>query len=250
MAAHACRSAKFLFVAFFWKKTTKKTFQKTTFSFHFKKLSFRKCFLNKNIFVSKNYFCFGKTFTFLKYKYFRFKNKNSFIQPRLQASILQYWLTSSQPPIPHAQSIRFSWPKRYHPLTLSHKLDVFFHKSLKEISPGVGHHNKERLGLAYTSASHSSQLTNNNCQAQTCAQYDRELLEPDIEVGNLQIKLSQVETLALSGGWHAWATTKKLMRFFSVFFTKCFRNKSESVSETKMLLCRKHLRTESVYEMK
>jgi len=43
-------------------------------------------------------------------------------QPRLQASIFQYWLTASQPPSPCAQSIRFSWPKRYHSLALSNKL--------------------------------------------------------------------------------------------------------------------------------
>jgi len=30
---------------------------------------------------------------------------------------------------------------------------------------------------------------------------------------NLQIKPSQVETLAINAGWHAWATTRKLMRF-------------------------------------
>jgi len=47
------------------------------------------------------------------------------------------------------------------------------------------------------------------------------------------------------------------MRFFSVCFTKCFRNKSESVSktklkfvETKIFLFRKHLRDESVFETK
>jgi len=39
---------------------------------------------------------------------------------------------------------------------------------------------------------------------------------------NLQIKPSQVETLGLNGGWHAWTTTIKLMQFFSVCFTKCF----------------------------
>jgi len=44
---------------------------------------------------------------------------------------------------------------------------------------------------------------------------------------------------------------------FSVCFTKCFRNKSESVSkmkilffETKMFLFKKHLRNESVFESK
>jgi len=53
------------------------------------------------------------------------------------------------------------------------------------------------------------------------------------------------------------ALTTKLMRFFSICFTKCFRNKNENVSEMKikffemkMLLFRKHLRTEGVFEMK
>jgi len=82
----------------------------------------------------------------------------------------------------------------------------------------IGYHNKERLRLVYT-----------------YAQYDRELLEPDIDIGeNLQIKPSQVETLALNGGWNTWATTTKPMRFFSISSSKCFRNKSDSVSETKI----------------
>ena len=36
----------------------------------------------------------------------------------------------------------------------------------------------------------------------------------------------QVETLALNGGWHAWGTTSKLLRFFSIFL--------RNVSETKV----------------
>jgi len=43
---------------------------------------------------------------------------------------------------------------------------------------------------------------------------------------------------------------EKTDEIFFDFFTTCFGNKSESVSETKMFLFRKHLRTESVYEMK
>jgi len=39
------------------------------------------------------------------------------------------------------------------------------------------------LGLVYTSSSHSLQSTNNNRQAQMYAQYDRELLESDIDKG-------------------------------------------------------------------
>jgi len=42
-------------------------------------------------------------------------------------------------------SIRFSWPKRYH----SHKLYVLCHKSLEDISPRIGYHNKERLRIVY-----------------------------------------------------------------------------------------------------
>ena len=58
--------------------------------------------------------------------------------------------------------------ERYYSLTLSHKLHVLCHKSLKYISPSIGYrcHNKERLRLVYT-----------------YAQYDRELLEPDIDIG-------------------------------------------------------------------
>jgi len=68
---------KILFWHFFEKKN-KKAFQKLkNFTFVSNTLSFRKFFLNENIFVSKNfYFRFGKTFTFFKLKYFRLKNKN------------------------------------------------------------------------------------------------------------------------------------------------------------------------------
>jgi len=62
----------------------------------------------------------------------------------------------------------------------------------------------------------------------------------------LQIKPSQVETLALNGGWHAWAITTKPMRFFSICFTKCFRNKKIFFKK----LFRKHLRNEGVFETK
>jgi len=89
------------------------------------------------------------------------------------------------------------------------------------------------------SASHSTQPTNNNRQAQTyAAQYGRELLEhatePDIDIGKSASFLKWKHWLALNGGWRTWATTTKLMRFvFSICFTKCFRNKSGSVFETK-----------------
>jgi len=62
-----------------------------------------------------------------------------------------------------------------HPLFLAKKIPftyskpqvfVLCHKSLKDISPRIGYHNKERLRLVYMST-----------------QYDRELLEPDIDIG-------------------------------------------------------------------
>jgi len=46
---------------------------------------------------------------------------------------------------PCAQSIRFSWSKRYHSLTLRHKSYVLCHKFLKDISPRIGYDNNERL---------------------------------------------------------------------------------------------------------
>jgi len=39
------------------------------------------------------------------------------------------------------------------------------------------------------------------------------------------MKISQVEILALIGGWHSGGMTTKLTRFFSIYFTKCFRKK-------------------------
>jgi len=58
--------------------------------------------------------------------------------------------------------------------------------------------------------------------------------QPNIDTGKSAKQTSQAETLALNGGWHAWATTTILMRLFSTDFTKCFRNESESFSETKI----------------
>jgi len=82
----------------------------------------------------------------------------------------------------------------------------------------IGYHDKERLRLQSTRTRNKIA----SCWSQTSTKE------------NLQIKPSQVEALALNGGWHAWATTTKLMRFFSICFTKCFRNKSESLSEIKI----------------
>jgi len=61
MVAHARHSKTFLFLAFFGKKTFHK---QKNFTFILKTLSFRKCFLNKNIFVSKKLFSFWKHFHF------------------------------------------------------------------------------------------------------------------------------------------------------------------------------------------
>ena len=50
--------------------------------------------------------------------------------------------------------------------TLNHKLHVLYHKSPKDISSRIGYYSKEKLRLVYT-----------------YAQYDRELMEPDIDIG-------------------------------------------------------------------
>jgi len=61
-----------------------------------------------------------------------------------------------------------------------------------------------------------------------------------------------VETLALNGGWQAWATTTKLVRFFFDLFyemfpkqrRKCFLREKKFFLKTKMFLFRKYLRNE------
>jgi len=66
---------------FFETKKAKKRFKnENNFTFVSKTLSFRKYFLNKNIFVLKNfYFRCGNSFTFVcKLKSFCLKNKNNF----------------------------------------------------------------------------------------------------------------------------------------------------------------------------
>ena len=63
-------------------------------------------------------------------------------------------------------------------------------------------------------------------------------------IHNLQINPSHVKTMALNGGWHAWATTRKLIRFFSICFTKCFLN------ESKIFLKRKFFYLENICETK
>ena len=104
-----------------------------------------------------------------------------------------------------------------------------------EVAARIGYHNKEIFRLVYT-----------------YAQYDRELLEPRHRHRSIcKSNLLKWEHWPLTeSAWYAWATTTKLMRFYSICFTKCFRIKSESASETKMFLVRKHLRNESVFETK
>jgi len=60
-------------------------------------LSFRKCFLNKKIFVLKKfYFRFGSTFTFVcKLKSFRFLNKNNFTFVSKTVSFRKYFLNKN-----------------------------------------------------------------------------------------------------------------------------------------------------------
>jgi len=85
----------------------------------------------------------------------------------------------------HGRYRRFLWPKRYHSLTLSHKLCVLFHKSLKDISPSIGYHSKEKLRLVYT-----------------YAQYDRELLEPDTDIGESDFRKVSVRIVQLEVGFY------------------------------------------------
>jgi len=64
MVAHACHPKKIFVSDISFEKKVSKT-KSILLSFR-KTLSFRKCCLNKNIFVSKkNYFRFGNTFTFV-----------------------------------------------------------------------------------------------------------------------------------------------------------------------------------------
>jgi len=71
MVAHACHPNKILFLAFF-EKTNKKNVSKSKTIL----LSFRKYFLNKNIFVSKNFISFRKHFHFcVQIKIFSFQKQ-------------------------------------------------------------------------------------------------------------------------------------------------------------------------------
>jgi len=98
------------------------------------------------------------------------------------------------------------------------------------------------LGLVYTSASHSSQPTNNNRQALTYAQYDRELLEPDIDIGNQAFSSGntgpQKRVNACMG--HDDKTDAIVLRFVlqnvSETKVKVFRNENEIFLKRKELL--------------
>ena len=61
--AHTCYPNKFLFLAIFLKKNNKEivSWTKNSFTFVSKTLSFRKCFLNKNIFVLKQFIFVSET---------------------------------------------------------------------------------------------------------------------------------------------------------------------------------------------
>ena len=135
---------------------------------------------------------------------------------------------------PCPQSIRFPWPKRYHSLTLSHKLYVLCHKSLKDISPRIGYHNKERLGLVYT-----------------YSQYDRELMKLDINIGESANQAFWSGSIGPQRRVASMGNDHKTDDIFSVCYTKCFRNKSESVSATKKkFFKRKGFHLENICEMK
>jgi len=110
---------------------------KKNFTFISKTLLLCKWFINENLFILKSdAICF------------HFENvfEMKTFSPRLQASMISstHWLHHNHHS-PCAQSIRFSWPKRYHSLTLRHKLYVLCHKFLKDISPRIGYDNNERL---------------------------------------------------------------------------------------------------------
>ena len=145
---------------------------------------------------------------------FHLRKLSTFQTTRLQASTFQYWLTAPQPPLPFAQSIRFSWPKGCHSLTLSHKLHVLCHKSLKDISPMIGRHNKERLRLVYAIRSRATGARHRH----------RRIRKSSL----LKWKHWPSRRVARMDHNHKTDTT-----FFN-FFAKCFVNKSESVSETKI----------------
>jgi len=180
VVAHACHLECFLkqtlFLVLLWKNKKNKTqfyfrFENTFVSQMFFKWEHFRCknklfFQNKNIFdLNKNYFRLGNTFNFVSetlgkktekkivtkveslLKCFHLRRLSTFQTTGLQASIFKYCLTAPQPPLPIRTIHPLLLAKRYNSLTLSHKLHVLCHKSLKDISPRIGYHNKERLRL-------------------------------------------------------------------------------------------------------
>ena len=110
--------------------------------------------------------------------------------------------------------------------------------------------------LVYTSASHSSQPTNNNRQAQTYAQYDRELLEPDIDIGEYANQAFSSGNTGPQKGVACMGHDDKTDAIFCSFY-EVFPKQKWSLFETKIIffetkifLFRKHLRNESVFETK
>jgi len=87
---------------------------------------------------------------------------------------------------------------------------VLFHKSLKDISPRIGYDNKEMLRLVYT-----------------YAQYDRKLLEPDIDIGESANQTFSSGNIGPQRRVAPMGHDHKTDAIFSICFTKCFRNKSE-----------------------
>jgi len=110
----------------------------------------------------------------------------------------------------------------------------------RQIPQRIGCHNKERLRLVYR-----------------YAQYDRELLEPDIDIGESANQAFSSENpgpqrkVAHMGQDHK--TDVIFFRFICEVFPKqkwkCFRNEN-TFFETKMFLFRKHLRNASDFERK
>jgi len=127
-------------------------------------------------------------------------------------------------------------------LTLSHKLwaYVLCHKSPKDISPRIGYHNKERLKLVYT-----------------YAQYDRELLEPDIDIReSANQTFSSRNTGPQRRVAHMGHDHKTDAIFFDLYYEvfpkqkwKCFRDENK-IFWNENVLFRKHLRNASVFETK
>jgi len=166
---------------------------------------------------------------------FHLRKLSTFQTTGLQASIFKYWLTASLPPLPNRTIHPLLLAKRYNSLTLSHKLHVLCHKSLKDISPRIGHHNKERLRLVYAVQSRATGARHRH----------RRICKSSL--------LKWKHWPSTEGGTHG-AQPQNWCDFFN-FFAKCFRNKSESVSEMKVILFKtkifsfkNHLRNESVFE--